>query len=180
MSAGSPAGGLVVDLFAGSGTTGASAQALGRGYILGDASPVAIATMRSRLLREGAPSLSIDHARATAARSPIHIEVRPLGSEVEVELQCPAESVPVAWALSFSDKNPFRVDWHAERGTGRRRADLCRVARVPRGRVIRARAYFVDGTIGETSARLATKRRDEPMGWGCAESIVRTDCEDLA
>jgi DNA modification methylase len=180
LAAGSPPGGLVVDLFAGSGTTGAAAEALGRRYILGDASPIAIATARSRLLREGAPSLSLEHAQATTARSPIRIDVRPFGAEVEVELQCSSGSMPVSWALSFSGKNPFRVDWHAERGTGRRPADLCRVARVPRARVIRARAYFVDGTLGETSARLATAKRNEPMGWPCAEDLTRTDFEELA
>ena len=53
-SCASPPGGLVVDLFAGSGTTGESAYALGRRFVLGDASPLATATARARLLRAGA------------------------------------------------------------------------------------------------------------------------------
>jgi hypothetical protein len=109
------------------------------------------------------------------------IEVRPLGeSEVEVELKCSGTSPPLAWALSLSARNPFGVDWHAERGTGRRPVDLCRVARVPRSRVVRARAYFVDGSIGEASARCTTAKHDGPMGWSCAEGVRRTDFEELA
>ncbi|MGV3713580.1 DNA methyltransferase, partial [Pseudolysinimonas sp.] len=42
-------GDAVLDLFAGSGTTGAVAAALGRSYVLADASPEAIEVMRARL-----------------------------------------------------------------------------------------------------------------------------------
>jgi site-specific DNA-methyltransferase (adenine-specific) len=42
-------GDLVLDLFAGSGTTGAAAAALGRRYLLVDESPDAVAVMRDRL-----------------------------------------------------------------------------------------------------------------------------------
>src|SRR5207237_3921752 len=51
----SRAGGWVVDLFGGSGTTAESAHALGRRFVVADASPVAIAMTRARLLRAGAP-----------------------------------------------------------------------------------------------------------------------------
>jgi site-specific DNA-methyltransferase (adenine-specific) len=42
-------GDLVLDLFAGSGTTGAAASALGRRYLLVDESQDAVAVMRKRL-----------------------------------------------------------------------------------------------------------------------------------
>jgi site-specific DNA-methyltransferase (adenine-specific) len=43
-----PPGGLVADFFAGSGTTGAAAYALGRRFLLVDSNPAAVATMRRR------------------------------------------------------------------------------------------------------------------------------------
>jgi DNA modification methylase len=166
VAAGSPSSGLVVDLFAGSGTTGAAAQSLGRDFVLGDASAVAIATMRSRLLREGLPSLSIEHCRTPSRPSPIRIEARPLdAADMEIELFHRDEAVPLAWALSLSARTPFRIDWHAERGTGRRPAPLCRVARVPRSSNIAARAYFADGTFGEASTELTTSNGEGPMRW---------------
>ncbi len=50
IAASSEPGDLVADLFAGSGTTPAVAAALGRRWLAGDASPVAIAATRRRLL----------------------------------------------------------------------------------------------------------------------------------
>jgi hypothetical protein len=164
VQAGSREGGLVVDLFAGSGTTGAAAAALGRSFILADTSPVAIATMRSRLLREGAPSLSVQECGVGPPRVPLRIDVDPEGAtHWKVELACPDRPAPIAWALSLSEAEPFRIDWHAERGTGRHPPDLCRVATLPRSPVVRARAYFADGTIGETCLHLTTAKRAEPM-----------------
>ena len=52
VGASSPAGGLVVDLVAGSGTTGAAALALGRRFLLADCSEEAFAVMRSRFAGE--------------------------------------------------------------------------------------------------------------------------------
>ena len=52
VSASSPSGGLVVDLVAGSGTTGAAALALGRRFLLADHSEEAFAVMRSRFAGE--------------------------------------------------------------------------------------------------------------------------------
>lgn len=49
VQASSAPGDLVIDLFAGSGTTGAVAHALGRRYLLVDESPDAVAVMRTRL-----------------------------------------------------------------------------------------------------------------------------------
>src|SRR5690606_18762346 len=49
LAASSRPGDRVLDLFAGSGTTGAAAAALGRRYLLVDSSPDAVAVMRARL-----------------------------------------------------------------------------------------------------------------------------------
>ena len=58
-------GGLVVDLFAGSGTTGEAAHALGRRAILGDAGGAGIATSRARLARFGA-AVSVERCGGSA------------------------------------------------------------------------------------------------------------------
>ena len=49
VAASSPPGGLVLDFFAGSGTTGVAAHELGRRFILVDSNPQALAVMRQRL-----------------------------------------------------------------------------------------------------------------------------------
>ncbi len=118
----SPPDGLVVDLFAGSGTTGASAHALGRRFILGDASPMALATARARLLRAGVPLLVQAHegaeptpdgdgAVATLVRN---------GAGARIALIEPRE--PLAWAVAtaYDARGPFRVAWHSERAPGAR------------------------------------------------------------
>src|SRR6185436_13095843 len=126
VSASSPPGGLVVDLFAGSGTTAAAAARLGRSFIVGDASPVAVATIRSRLLREGISSLKIEGFGSHTLSSG-RIEARPCGSgRMKVSLHCARGKEPIAWALCLdrSKAGPFRTDWHAERGSGRRPVEL--------------------------------------------------------
>jgi DNA modification methylase len=118
----SPPGGLVVDLFAGSGTTGESAHALGRRFVLGDASPLAVATARARLLRAGA-ALVLE-ACAGAAVGPEGerptVVVERLGSRARVALQTPRE--PLAWAIGVAHDHagPFRTAWHSERATAAR------------------------------------------------------------
>jgi hypothetical protein len=159
LAAASPPGGLVVDLFAGSGTTGAAAAQLGRRFILGDASPVAIATMRSRLLREGAIPLRIERCGSRCESARAELVARPRGpSEMEVTLRCARGARPMAWSLDLARDPgaPFRPDWHAERGTGRRPADLLLTAVVPASSVVRARVYFVDGKVATPRASLAT------------------------
>jgi DNA modification methylase len=158
IAAASSPGGLVVDLFAGSGTTGAAAARLGRRFILGDASPVAIATMRSRLLREGATSLRVERCGATREKGDAQIEARPRGAtEMDVVLRCGAETRPIAWALTTDGAagTPFRPTWHAERGTGRRPGELPNKVTVPRAPLVRARVYFVDGKVAMPSTSLA-------------------------
>ncbi len=55
-------GDLIVDLFAGSGTTGVAAAELGRDFLLVDRSRVAIGVMRRRLRRQGATLATVQTA----------------------------------------------------------------------------------------------------------------------
>jgi site-specific DNA-methyltransferase (adenine-specific) len=57
VAASCPAGGIVADFFAGSGTTGAAALELGRRFLLVDSNPEAVAVMRRRL--GGAPGVEV-------------------------------------------------------------------------------------------------------------------------
>jgi DNA modification methylase len=145
-----PPGGLVVDLFAGSGTTGESAHALGRRFVVGDASTLAIGTARARLLRakadfvvarcfgaDGAGGQAPDPRSATHPRSatsatsathptsatsawPVEARVEASGGRTRVELLSPRE--PLAWAVDASHDPalPFRTAWHSERAPGAR------------------------------------------------------------
>lgn len=62
-----PPGGLVLDFFAGSGTTGAAALESGRRFLMVDESPEAIATMRRRF--EGREDVSFEEATLTPPRT---------------------------------------------------------------------------------------------------------------
>jgi DNA modification methylase len=127
--AATPPSGLVVDAFAGSGSTGAAAHALGRRVILGDVSPLAIATSRARLLREGADVRVDRSARAGDARDagdagdpvPVRAALERAGDhgrELTVRLHTPAE--PLAWAVGREQDGVFVRTWHAERAPGKR------------------------------------------------------------
>ncbi|MCL2449915.1 MAG: site-specific DNA-methyltransferase, partial [Polyangiaceae bacterium] len=94
----SPPGGLVVDLFAGSGTTAEAAHALGRRFVIGDASPLAIAAARARLLRAGiAPAVAMCGDARVPARAAARVVATREGDGSRVELVEPAE--PLAWAI---------------------------------------------------------------------------------
>jgi len=165
IAAGSPPDGLVLDLFAGSGTTGAAAARLGRRFILGDQSPVAISTMRSRLLRESALPLTIERCGTPLETEEAALELRRTDeSQMQVSLACRSGTQPVAWALCLEPTRgrPFRTHWHAERGTGRRPAELALVATVPAARQVQARVFFVDGKVAIVDASLATAEGREP------------------
>lgn len=123
VSCASPPGGLVVDLFAGSGTTGESAHALGRNFVLGDSSPLAFAAARARLLRAGAPLVAQDCGSIAPPGEPPRVWVERAGDRLQVELIEPAE--PLAWAIDTSARpdparGPFRSAWHSERTPGTR------------------------------------------------------------
>ena len=144
-------GGLVVDLFAGSGTTGESAHALGRRFILGDESPLALATARARLLRGGLPLVvqACGGTAAAAAGREVVVAVDRRGQAVRVELLEPRE--PLAWAIdaSYDPAGPFRVAWHAERSPGGRvvRAALAEASLANAPGPIAVRVYFDDGQV---------------------------------
>jgi DNA modification methylase len=141
-----PADGLVVDGFAGSGTTGVAAHNLGRRAILADTGAVAVATARARLLRAGA-SLRVE--RAAGAAEPPPAKVRASASKGIVRLLEPAE--PLAWAVGTKERGLFRCAWHGERLPGAKPVPAPREARVQIRRDVRVRVYADDGSVGEVS-----------------------------
>jgi DNA methylase len=169
--AGSPPGGLVVDLFAGSGTTAAAAARLGRSFVVGDASPVAVATTRHRLLREGVAPLQIERcgpAGRPTSDPKLTVRVsRSAPNEATVTFSWSRQREAVAWAI---DPRPspgavFSATWHAERGSGRRPKGLPIEARVrlPNAtRTIDVRVFFVDGSFQDVSATVPAHQRSRP------------------
>jgi DNA modification methylase len=156
----SPPGGLVVDVFSGSGTTGESAHALGRRFVLGDASPLAIATARARLLRAGV-DVSIERCgRARPSPDDPRVE-RPRvrverGRDVRVELLAPQD--PLAWAIDIAHdaSRPLLRSWHSQRTPGFRARPAAREARFDHAPgPIAVRVWSDDG-------RAATWVEDDP------------------
>jgi DNA modification methylase len=153
----SPEGGLVVDLFSGSGTTALAAVLAGRRAIACDKSPIAIATARSRLMREGiAPAITAlgeDLPRAAARAA---IDWTKDGARV-ILLE---PSMPLAWAIDTSGgKDAFRASWHAERTLGTSPAALPTFADVPKPKgAIRVRAYADDGTLHEAKLDVSSPK----------------------
>ena len=150
-----PAGGLVVDLFGGSGTTADSAHALGRRFVVGDTSPLAIATARARLLRAGA-SFAVESCgplRVVEAGGPVvDVAVSALGERIRVELLAPRE--PLAWAIdsSHDPSRPFRTVWHSERSPGARAQAVEREALLDRGAgSLAVRVWYDDGRVATTA-----------------------------
>jgi DNA modification methylase len=149
----SPPGGLVVDAFCGSGTLGESAHALGRRFIVGDLSPLAIATSRARLLRAGAP-LQVERCAAVLEPrgEPPRVEVARRPEGLVVTLRQPAE--PLAWAVDVTrDGGAFVTAWSSERAPGARTrpAQTEAVLRGVRGPVD-VRVYYDDGRVGGCTA----------------------------
>jgi DNA modification methylase len=149
----SPPEGLVVDVFAGSGTTGESAHALGRRFVLGDASPMALATARARLLRAGVP-LVVEtcgpkkRAGGEPPGAPPRVRVEKKGEGVVVTLEAPGE--PLAWAVdgAYAEKGPFRVAWHSERAPGKQPRPAERVATLGKSRgPLAVRVWYDDGRV---------------------------------
>lgn len=144
-------GGWVVDLFGGSGTTAESAHALGRRFVVADASPVAIAMTRARLLRAGA-SFRVDRCGGMAwpAAAQPEITARREGPLLCVELHAPAE--PLAWAIDagYDERRAFRAAWHSERVPGARATPASRVARLDAAPgPLAVRVWSDDGRVGQ-------------------------------
>lgn len=145
-----PEAGLVVDAFCGSGTTGESAYALGRRFVLGDASPLSVACARARLLRAGAPLVVQScGAPAPAPGQPPRVDVVRDRGSVKLTLREPRE--PQAWAVgTIADRGePFRRLWHAERtpGTNVTPAETAAVIDRARGPLF-VRVWYDDGRVG--------------------------------
>ena len=146
-----PPGGIVVDAFAGSGTTAVAAHALGRRAVLSDRSPVAVATARARLLRDGA-GLRIERAEGAleAPESEVRVEVSAASAEsgadhVAVTLLEPRE--PMAWALGTLHEGVFTCAWHAERVLGAKAVAARREAVVERTKASVVRVWGDDGSM---------------------------------
>ncbi len=145
-------GSIVVDAFAGSGTTGVAAHALGRRAILVDRSPVAIATARARLLRENAP-LRVERIEGMTAPEAKGVKVD-LEND-RVRLVEPAE--PLAWAIGTEQRGVFHSAWHAERTPGAKPVPAVREAHVPRRSNLCVRVFCDDGSVGTWAASRACK-----------------------
>ncbi len=144
-----PAGGVVVDLFAGSGTTGDAAHALGRSFLLGDSSPVAINAARARLLRAEAPFMVESCGDVVTPAGPdAEVRVtRTSAAQLQLDLVRPAE--PLAWAIGRRPVNghPFVASWHSVRRPGATPVAAARMAVVPAA----VRANGADGAHADGS-----------------------------
>ena len=167
-------GDTVVDLFAGSGTTGEAAHVLGRRAILGDKGLTAIATTRARLLRAGA-GLSVERcggpARGAVDRAgPVLRLARPSSERLSIALVTPEE--PLAWAIDprFSPGKAFVTTWHSERRPQTRPipADAEAVIPLPRGPL----AVRVFGDDGLETTGIVT--REAILRSKGASTLVRT------
>ena len=142
---GAPEGGLVVDLYAGSGTTGEAALACGRRFVLGDSGAPALATSRARLLAAGAGlTIEVPHGGA-----PKMSEARARREADGVHLDAPKE--PLGWAIGDRREDVFCTRWHGERRWGRATEPAPRTAPAPPEGPLFVRAWEDDGTVAEAS-----------------------------
>ena len=146
-------GSLVVDAFAGSGTTAVAAHALGRRAVLSDRSPVAVATARARLLRDGA-GVRVERAAGAlqAPEATVRVATAAVAGEpdrVKVSLLEPVE--PMAWAVGVLEEGVFTCAWHAERVLGAKAVAATREAEVDRATASAVRVWGDDGSVTTTS-----------------------------
>ena len=149
VSCAAPPGGLVVDLFGGSGTTGESAHALGRRFVLGDDSPLAVATARARLLRAGVP-LVVQRCGAVSAPEGEASRASLRRGDGRVCVELGAQCEPLAWAIdvAFDPACPFRTAWHSERVPGARALPVARAATFDGAPgPIAVRVWYDDGSV---------------------------------
>lgn len=155
-----PEGGTVVDLFAGSGTTGEAAHALGRRFVLGDSGPVSLNVARARLARAGA-SFRVERCGSleTPAGVTPKVEVtRAPSGHATVKLVSPVE--PLAWAVGPTgngrDVSPFVAAWHSERCPGKAPTKALDVATLRAGSApLSVRVYGDDGSVSTTECPAA-------------------------
>ena len=142
-----PPGGLVVDAFAGSGTTAVAANAIGRRAVLCDRSAVAIATARARLLRDGA-DVRIERAVGAieAPEADVKVDTKTADAQTSrVTLALPRE--PMAWAVGTMEDGVFTSAWHAERVLGAKAVAAEREALVGRASARFVRVWGDDGSV---------------------------------
>ncbi len=143
-------GALVVDAFAGSGTTACAAHALGRRAILGDRAAPSIAIARSRLLRASA-GLTVERAGEAAPAGPeVRISRARRAGALQLELTRPAE--PLAWAAGPIERGTLRTRFHSERGVGKRPtpvARACELAAADARGPVGVRVFSDDGSVSE-------------------------------
>lgn len=139
-------GGLVVDAYAGSGTTGVAAARAGRRFALGDVSPAALSVARARLLREGVAFDVGVTADARLPEGPARVKARRSGASVHVTLLDPEE--PPAWAVGTEDaEGVFSAAWSSTRTPGTRTVPAAREAVVPAGPAWVVRAWTDAGEV---------------------------------
>ncbi|MFO0761319.1 MAG: site-specific DNA-methyltransferase [Byssovorax sp.] len=116
-------GDLVADFFAGSGTTLAVAEKLGRRFIGCDAGALAVHTTKKRLLamrgkaRSSAGFEIVAEARDEAARAaPFEVTIEPLGVPLGLKIVMPESEDLDYWAVDFEhDGETFRPSFSALR-----------------------------------------------------------------
>jgi DNA methylase len=153
ISCATPADGTVVDLFAGSGTTGEAAHTLGRRFVLGDQGAVAMNVARARLLRAGC-AFSVERCGdvVTPSSPSPAIAVVPLASgQTSMQLVSPRE--PLAWAIGSSSGRgaPFTASFHSERKPGATPVRAAVTATLAAKDACEVRVYGDDGTVGRMS-----------------------------
>jgi hypothetical protein len=150
VSCASPPGGLVVDAFSGSGTLAESAHALGRRFVVGDASPLAVATARARLLRAGVP-LQVERCETMSEPSGPAPRAEAWEDEGGTRIVLLEPREPLAWAIDVmgNSEGPFVTAWSSERAPGARARPAEREAwlRGARGPA-RVRVFHDDGRVG--------------------------------
>ncbi len=141
-------GELVVDLFAGSGTTGEAAYRLGRRFILGDLGAVSRATARARLLRAGAP-LKIISEPGPIAPEPVVASIERDLVQSKVTLTSPED--PLCWTVGAIDGEVYVTHWHAARSLGvRGKGTAMTSSGLDLTSAITVRAYADDGRVWQS------------------------------
>ena len=156
IAAASDPGDLVIDLFAGSGTTGEAAYRLGRRFVLGDRGAVSRATARARLWRAGVPLKIIQETEPLGYQAAI-ASVERLGLlSRRVILSAPKD--PLAWAVGGMDGDTFVIHWHAERKLGVRGKGIAMESPpIEVGGPLVVRAYADDGCVWQSTLEASAR-----------------------